>query len=156
LKPHALTAAILVERGVVNGREIRKSVCWCNDDPQASCVSVARMLFYRRREVLLPTSSKYKDGTSAWSSPHNYRIDVRRTNYRIYAVRAYKVYLIVRGWRALDFFVEESNPIEIYLNELNPPSPGFTSISMYPKLWQASGLRVTQNCGSLIELALEP
>jgi D-alanine-D-alanine ligase len=53
----------------------------------------------------------------------------------------------------VDFFLEK-NTNEIYLNELNT-IPGFTSISMYPKLWGASGLSYTGLVDRLIELALE-
>jgi D-alanine-D-alanine ligase len=53
----------------------------------------------------------------------------------------------------VDFFLEKSTG-EIYLNELNT-IPGFTSISMYPKLWEASGLSYTGLVDRLIELALE-
>lgn len=52
-----------------------------------------------------------------------------------------------------DFFVEKETN-RIFLNELNT-LPGFTSISMYPKLWQASGLAYPQLVDRLIELALE-
>jgi D-alanine-D-alanine ligase len=53
----------------------------------------------------------------------------------------------------VDFFVEK-NTGEIYLNELNT-IPGFTSISMYPKLWEASGLAYPRLLDRLIELAME-
>jgi D-alanine-D-alanine ligase len=52
-----------------------------------------------------------------------------------------------------DFFIEGKTN-QIYLNELNT-IPGFTSISMYPKLWQASGMPYSQLVDRLIELALE-
>ena len=57
------------------------------------------------------------------------------------------------GMARADFFVEKETN-KIYLNELNT-LPGFTSISMYPKLWQASGLTYGQLVDRLIELALE-
>ena len=53
----------------------------------------------------------------------------------------------------VDFFVEKQGGA-IYLNELNS-IPGFTNISMYPKLWQASGLSYPALIDSLIKLALE-
>lgn len=56
------------------------------------------------------------------------------------------------GMARVDFFVTEDN--EIYLNEINA-IPGFTSISMYPKLWQAAGKSYSQLITDLIELALE-
>jgi D-alanine-D-alanine ligase len=71
---------------------------------------------------------------------------------REYAVRAYKA-IDCAGMARADFFVENGTN-KIYLNELNT-LPGFTSISMYPKLWQASGMTYAQLVDRLIELALE-
>jgi D-alanine-D-alanine ligase len=53
----------------------------------------------------------------------------------------------------VDFFVEKDTH-RIHLNELNT-IPGFTKISMYPKLWEASGLPYNKLCDRLIELAME-
>ncbi|MGB6498524.1 MAG: hypothetical protein WA853_07495, partial [Candidatus Acidiferrum sp.] len=53
----------------------------------------------------------------------------------------------------VDFFLEKDSG-KIYLNEVNT-IPGFTSISMYPKLWEASGIPFPQLLDKLIELALE-
>jgi D-alanine-D-alanine ligase len=53
----------------------------------------------------------------------------------------------------VDFFVEKDTN-KVYLNELNS-IPGFTKISMYPKLWQASGLPYAALVDRLIELALQ-
>jgi D-alanine-D-alanine ligase len=52
----------------------------------------------------------------------------------------------------VDFFVEKDTH-KIYLNELNT-IPGFTKISMYPKLWEASGLAYNKLVDRLIELAM--
>lgn len=57
------------------------------------------------------------------------------------------------GWPAVDFFVEKATG-KVYLNEVNT-IPGFTSISMYPKLWEASGLTYAKLVDRLVELALE-
>ncbi len=54
------------------------------------------------------------------------------------AVSAYKA-IDCAGMARVDFFLEKNQRQAIYLNELNT-IPGFTSISMYPKLWEASGL----------------
>jgi D-alanine-D-alanine ligase len=53
----------------------------------------------------------------------------------------------------VDFFVEKDTN-KVYLNELNT-IPGFTKISMYPKLWEASGLPYPKLVDRLIELAME-
>lgn len=71
---------------------------------------------------------------------------------REYAARAYQA-IDCAGMARADFFID-MDMNRIYLNELNT-LPGFTSISMYPKLWQASGLEYPQLVDRLIELALE-
>jgi D-alanine-D-alanine ligase len=63
------------------------------------------------------------------------------------------------GMARVDFLMEPGNPNgarprKIFLNEVNT-LPGFTAISMYPKLWQASGLPYSQLIDRLIQLALE-
>lgn len=58
-----------------------------------------------------------------------------------------------KGMARVDFFVNPDTS-EIYVNELNT-IPGFTSISMYPKLWEASGIRFHELVRALVELAFE-
>jgi len=58
------------------------------------------------------------------------------------------------GLARVDFLMEPDGKRRIYLNEVNTP-PGFTSISMYPKLWEATGLSYKDLITRLIELALE-
>ena len=67
------------------------------------------------------------------------------------AVRTYEA-LECRGLARVDFFLEPGG--RLLVNEINT-LPGFTSISMYPKLWEASGLGLTELISRLIELALE-
>jgi len=57
------------------------------------------------------------------------------------------------GLARVDFFIEKSTR-QIYVNEINT-LPGFTSISMYPKLWQATGLGYSELIDKLIQLAIE-
>jgi D-alanine-D-alanine ligase len=68
------------------------------------------------------------------------------------AITAYKA-IDCAGMARVDFFVEKGTD-DIYLNEINT-IPGFTSISMYPKLWEASGLSFPQLVDRLVELAIE-
>ena len=58
------------------------------------------------------------------------------------------------GLARVDFLMDPNHPAGLYLNEINT-MPGFTSISMYPKLWQASGLSYRELIDRLITLALE-
>lgn len=67
------------------------------------------------------------------------------------AVKAFKV-LCCEGMARVDFFLKSNN--EVIVNEINT-IPGFTNISMYPKLWEASGLPYTELVDRLIQLALE-
>jgi D-alanine-D-alanine ligase len=54
----------------------------------------------------------------------------------------------------VDFFLEKRAPGKLFLNEVNT-IPGFTSISMYPKLWEASGIPFRELIDRLIGLAIE-
>ena len=61
--------------------------------------------------------------------------------------------LDLSGLARVDFFVDKDTG-QVYINEVNT-MPGFTQISMYPKLWEASGLSYPQLLDRLIELAIE-
>src|SRR5437879_42690 len=69
-----------------------------------------------------------------------------------YAIDAFRA-LEQSGMARVDFFLEKKGG-KIYLNEVNT-IPGFTSISMYPKMWEASGIPFRELIDKLIELALE-
>jgi D-alanine-D-alanine ligase len=135
---------VLVERGV-NAREIEVSVLG-NDEPQASLPG-----------EILPSrdfysyESKYEDGTSGLLIPAPLEAGVIE-QVRTMAVSAFKA-IDCSGMARVDFFIEKGTQ-KIYLNELNT-IPGFTAISMYPKLWQASGMSYPALIDRLVELALE-
>jgi len=136
---------ILVQKGVKNVREIEVSVLG-NDEPVASvCGEVLPSREFYSYE------SKYIDGTSGLLIPAPLPDEISAC-IREYAVRAYKA-VDCAGMARVDFFVEKDTN-QIYLNELNS-IPGFTTISMYPKLWEASGLSYSKLVDRLIELALE-
>jgi D-alanine-D-alanine ligase len=69
------------------------------------------------------------------------------------AVAAFKA-CDLSGLARVDFLMEPDGKQRIFVNEVNT-MPGFTRISMYPKLWQASGLSYKELITRLIELALE-
>ena len=71
---------------------------------------------------------------------------------RAMAVRAFQA-VDAAGMARVDFFLERKSE-KLYMNEVNT-IPGFTRISMYPKLWEASGLPFPKLVDRLIELALE-
>ena len=67
------------------------------------------------------------------------------------SIKAFKT-LGCEGISRVDFFLTDKN--QIYLNEINT-IPGFTSISMYPKLWEASGLSYQKLIDKVIDLAMD-
>jgi D-alanine-D-alanine ligase len=136
---------ILVEQGVKNAREIECSVLG-NDDPMASIPGeiIPSNEFY-------DYDAKYIDGKSKAEIPAKLPKAVVKKIQK-YAISAFGV-LDCAGMARVDFLVTKSTN-RIFLNEINT-LPGFTSISMYPKLWQASGIPYSQLLDKLIELALE-
>jgi D-alanine-D-alanine ligase len=136
---------VLVERGVRQPREIEVSVLG-NEDPQASVPGeiLPSREFYSYE-------AKYLDGTSGLLIPADLPAEISET-IRQYAVRAYRA-IDCAGMARVDFLVEKDTQ-QVYLNEVNT-IPGFTQISMYPKLWEASGLPYPQLLDRLIELALQ-
>jgi D-alanine-D-alanine ligase len=136
---------ILIQKGVKNVREIEVSVLG-NDEPVASvCGEVLPSREFYSYE------SKYIDGTSGLLIPAPLPDEISDC-IREYAVRAYRA-IDCAGMARVDFFVEKDTN-RIFLNELNS-IPGFTTISMYPKLWEASGLPYNKLVDRLIELAME-
>ncbi len=135
---------VLVERGL-RAREIEVSVLG-NDRPLASVPGeiLPSREFYSYE-------SKYVDGTSDLLIPAPLSPEVSEA-VRALAVRAYRA-MDCAGMARVDFFVEKDSD-RIYLNEVNT-IPGFTAISMYPKLWEASGLSYSQLVDRLLQLALE-
>ena len=136
---------VIIEQGINNIREIECSVLG-NDEPVASVPGeiVPSNEFY-------DYNAKYVDGKSEAIIPAKLPKRVSEEVRRI-ALRAYRA-LDIAGMARVDFLVvRKSN--KIYLNEVNT-IPGFTSISMYPKLWEASGLGYRDLLDRLIELALE-
>ncbi len=135
---------VLIERGL-DAHEIEVSVLG-NDTPEASVPGevLPSREFYSYE-------SKYVDGTSSLLIPAPLPAETAQ-QIREMAVRAYSA-IDCSGMARIDFFVEKGTG-KIYLNEVNT-IPGFTNISMYPKLWEASGLPYADLVDRLIELALE-
>lgn len=141
---------VLVERGL-DAREIEVSVLG-NEDPQASVPGeiIPSREFYSYE-------AKYLDDDSQLLIPAPISPRLARRVQEL-AVQAYRA-VDCAGMARVDFLLEKadsagSEPGELYLNEVNT-IPGFTKISMYPKLWQASGLSYPALMDRLIELALD-
>ncbi|MCI8501870.1 MAG: D-alanine--D-alanine ligase [Oscillospiraceae bacterium] len=95
-------------------------------------------------------NAKYIDGASKLDIPAKISPEVAEL-VKETAIKAYRA-LGCSGLSRVDFFVTDSG--EVILNEINT-LPGFTDISMYPKLWEAQGVPYTELVSRLIELALE-
>lgn len=135
---------IIIERGI-NCRELECAVLG-NDEPTASVVGevVASNEFYdynakyinNKSQIIIPAQI-----------PQATAEEVRRQSVQAFLA------LDLSGLSRVDFFLEKETG-KVYINEVNT-LPGFTQISMYPKLWEASGLPYSQLLDRLIELALE-
>jgi D-alanine-D-alanine ligase len=135
---------IVVERGV-DAREIELSVLG-NDEPIASVPGeiIPSNEFY-------DYNAKYVDDNSRLLIPAPLNNGQVEEAQRL-AIAAFKA-LECSGMGRVDLFAERSTG-KFYVNEVNT-LPGFTSISMYPKMWEASGLPYTQLIDRLIMLAIE-
>ena len=135
---------VVVEQGI-KGREIECAVLG-NDNPQASTCGeiVLNSEFYAYDTKYIDDQGAKVVVPAAIDSDVNDKI-------RDIAVRAYQT-LGCSGMARVDVFLTADN--DVVINEINT-LPGFTNISMYPKLWQASGLDYTSLISRLIELALE-
>ena len=135
---------ILVEQCVV-AREIEVSVLG-NHDPKASIPGeiVPHREFY-------DYAAKYLEEGSQILIPAQLK-PAQVKKIQKYAVDAFRA-LELSGMARVDFFLEKEGG-KIYLNEVNT-IPGFTSISMFPKMWEASGVPFRELIDKLIALALE-
>jgi D-alanine-D-alanine ligase len=136
---------VIIEQGVKNAREIECSVLG-NEEPIVSVPGeiIPSNEFY-------DYDAKYVDGKSRAIIPAELPGKVVTEVQRV-AQAAYKA-LDCSGMARVDFFVTKKTH-RVYLNEINT-IPGFTSISMYPKLWEASGISYTSLLDRLITLAIE-
>lgn len=135
---------IVVEQGVTV-RELEVSVLG-NNDPIASVVGEV----CPRREFY-DYVAKYVSDDSELIIPAELT-EAQSDEVRRLAVQAYKA-IDCAGLGRVDLLLDVDNG-RLYLNEINT-IPGFTSISMYPKLWAATGLSYSQLLDKLIELAIE-
>jgi len=134
---------VLVQETIV-GREIEVAVLG-NENPEASCIGeiFAANEFY-------DYEAKYQKAESKTGIV----FDLDETKEKEIRETAVKVYETMgcRGLARVDFFLKESG--KVVFNEINT-LPGFTNISMYPQLWEASGLPYDKLIDRLIELAMD-
>jgi len=134
---------ILVEECVV-GREIECAVLG-NDDPIASVPGeiIPQHEFYSYEAKYIDEAGALLDVPAKLSNNITKKVQE-------YAIRAFEA-LCCEGMARVDFFVKDN---DVIVNEINT-IPGFTRISMYPKLWAATGISYPQLIDRLIELAIE-
>lgn len=135
---------VLVERGI-DARELEVSVLG-NDAPQASVPGeiVAGAEFY-------DYADKYVDGKAQLVIPA--KLPKEKTEeLRRLAIAAFKA-VGAAGYARVDFFLERGTN-KLFVNEINT-IPGFTQISMYPKLWEATEIKYSKLIERLIELGIE-
>jgi D-alanine-D-alanine ligase len=135
---------VIVERGIV-GRELECAVLG-NENPIASlpCEILPSREFYDYDDKYLLDCAETKLPADL---PAETTAELRRL-----AVECYRA-VECEGMGRVDFLFENSTG-KLYINEINT-IPGFTSISMYPKMWEASGIGFSALIDRLIELALE-
>ena len=146
----ALEAALALDRravveAAIDAREIECAVLG-NDDPEASVPGeiLPSRAFY-------DYAAKFVDGTSRLVIPAPLDEATASTVRRI-AIEAFRS-LDLAGMARVDFFLERGSG-RVLLNEVNT-LPGFTGISMYPKLWEATGVPYPDLLDRLVRLALE-
>lgn len=135
---------VVLEQGV-NAREIEVAVLG-NDEVKASIAGEIKPAkdFYDYED-------KYINGASTYDIPANIS-DEDMENIRQMAIEAFKG-IDGKGLSRVDFFKDKETG-EIFINEINT-LPGFTNISMYPKMWEATGLEYSNLIDRLIDLAID-
>ena len=147
---HALRMAAEYDRKIIieHGIECRELECAVlgNDEPLASVVGevIASNEFYDYKAKYLDNKSQVIIPAGI---PQAIAEEVRRQSIQAFLA------LDLSGLSRVDFFLEKSSG-QVYINEVNT-LPGFTQISMYPKLWEASGIPYAELLDRLIELAIE-
>lgn len=135
---------ILIEQGI-EARELECGILG-NENPKASVVGeiIPKREFY---DVV----AKYIEDSTQTPIP----ADIEKSISQFVQEIAIKAFLAIDccGFARVDFLMEK-NTQNIYLNEINT-IPGFTSISMYPKMWEASGICYQELITKLITLAIE-
>jgi D-alanine-D-alanine ligase len=135
---------VLIEEGI-DARELECAVLG-NDDPKASIVGevIPGREFY-------DYDDKYREDNAKLLIPAPIS-DAISNEVRRVAIAAFRA-AGISGMARVDFFLERGTD-RVLVNELNT-LPGFTAISMYPKLWEATGLPLPRLLEELIRLAIE-
>ena len=135
---------IIIEEGIV-GKEVECAV-FGNEEVTSSCIGEIKPA-----EDFYTFDAKYKNQESKVLIPANISEEISE-QIRKLAIKAFKV-IDGKGLSRVDFFVNEEKN-EIFINEINT-LPGFTTISMYPKLFEQVGLKYSDLLDKLIEFAIQ-
>jgi D-alanine-D-alanine ligase len=139
---------VVIEAGVPDAREIECAVLG-NDEPEAS---IPGEIIVTHADGFYSYAAKYLDPNGAsWQIPADIPADTAALVRRL-SVEAFKA-LELAGMARVDFFVGRRTGT-VFLNEVNT-IPGFTTISMYPKMWEATGVPYPVLLDRLIALARE-
>lgn len=141
-------AKAVIEETIV-GRELEVAVLG-NEDPQASCIGevISANEFY---DYVAKYDNIGSETSIVTDLPESLEESIRQTAVQIYQIMG------CRGLARVDFFLKKGpsgsfDDGELVFNEINT-MPGFTKISMYPQLWEASGIGYEELIDKLIELA---
>jgi D-alanine-D-alanine ligase len=147
---HALEfdTKVVVERGLVKPREIECAVLG-NDEPIAS---IPGEIVVDHPDGFYSYAAKYIDETGATIQIPAELLPTEASVVQLLALKTFRA-LECAGLARVDFFLSRGDN-ELFVNEINT-LPGFTAISMYPKLWEASGIPPRDLVTRLIDLALE-
>jgi D-alanine-D-alanine ligase len=139
---------IVIEAGVPNAREIECAVLG-NDEPEAS---LPGEIVVTHPDGFYSYEAKYLDPSGATPRiPADLAPEMIERVRRL-SVEAFRA-LDLAGMARVDFFLGDSDGA-LYLNEVNT-IPGFTAISMYPKMWEATGVSYSELLSRLLTLAIE-
>jgi len=138
---------VLVE-AAVNAREIECAVLG-NDEPVAS---MPAEIVVHHKDGFYSYDAKYVDADGADAKIPADLPPETMTRVRSLAVETFRA-LELAGMARVDFFFDKDSG-NFYVNEVNT-IPGFTAISMYPKMWEASGVPIQELVSRLIDLAVE-
>ena len=140
---------VIVE-AAINGRELECGVLEMPDGTvQASTVGEIRVAGVRGREdSFYDFATKYLDEAAELDVPAKVDDDIAGA-VRQLAIRAFKA-IDCQGLARVDFFLTDDGPV---INEINT-MPGFTTISMYPRMWAASGVDYPTLLATMVDTAL--
>jgi len=139
---------IVIEAGVPNAREIECAVLG-NDQPEAS---LPGEIVVTHSDGFYSYEAKYLDPNGATPKIPADLAPEMIARVRKLSVEAFRA-LDLAGMARVDFFLDDRNGA-LYLNEVNT-IPGFTAISMYPKMWEATGVPYSELITRLLTLAIE-